>query len=183
MTWGDLERQISFKWLRPSTRLHVRPSQLEGKKFVVMGPFPIKFILAPFFCAHYGIFMVAHGAMIIGLLASTSSPSAGFFGEFKDAWNIWMWFALAGLFAGHCWDFCTDYVPLTIRQKTTSIFFFVAPYGRILVMHVVILAGAFFLLVLELPRMMALLLIALKTMMELIARKKMSTARGATDSD
>jgi hypothetical protein len=127
--------------------------------------------------------MLVHGAMIIGLLANTSPPSTGFFGEFKAAWDHWMWIALAGLFAGHCWDFFTDYLPLTIRQKTSSLFFFIAPYGRILIMHVVILAGAFFMLALGFPRLMALLLIALKGMMELFARKKMAAARGAADPE
>jgi hypothetical protein len=127
--------------------------------------------------------MVVHGVMIIGLLASTNSPSTSFLGEFKATWDTWMWFALAGLFAGHCWDFFTDYLPLTIQQKTSSIFFFVAPYARIIIMHVVVLAGAFFMLALGLPRMMALLLIAAKAILELVVRKKMATARGATQPD
>ena len=50
-----------------------------------------------------------------------------------------------------------------------------APYGRIVVMHLVIIVGGFLLISLGLPRLMAVLLVVAKTLMEL-ANKKLQRA-------
>ena len=124
--------------------------------------------------------MLVHGAFIFFLLGR-GFPEVEINGILSFVWHNWMWIALVGLFFEHAREFSADYLGKGENRKTTAIIQMIAPYGRIIVMHVVIIAGGFLLVFLRLPRLMAILLVVAKIMIEL-AKKRQQTARDLGDS-
>ena len=176
ITIKDIVDLIPMGWFWSRISSHVDPSQMEAIKVSLPGT--TKFLLVPFFCFHYGVFMFVHGALIVFLLGDGEAGfrAGGIPGTLTAAWHNWMWIGLAGLFFEHAREFSSEYLGTGKNRKTSAIFQMVAPYGRIVVMHVIIIAGGFFLVFFQLPRLMAIILVVAKTMME-ITKNNRQTAR------
>ena len=118
----------------------------------------LKFVLVPFFCVHYGIFTIGHGvfALIIANDIGFSSASA----KWSSAFLV--------LFVSHGMSFLGNWVLGGERSRTSPSAAMAHPYGRIVVLHVAVLGG-FFLITRYGgdPRNPALLLIGLKTLLDL----------------
>jgi len=149
--------------------------------------------LIPFFIVHYGMFMLVHLAFIVILLGtnlpfafgrgpvSIDNPvaeAAGFFHRF-DTWTIVTLIAAVGsLVFEHGWEFYRGYVQSgQFRTADVSAEMF-RPYARIVVLHLAILFGGFALVFLGLPRIMVVLLVILKTGLELRQRPRENRGDG-----
>ena len=149
-----------------------------------------KLFIIPFFCVHYGGFCAGHGFFLIHFfkIGSGSSP----FDNGNDWWGpfifiqlllsviakIWgskppgMIWAMIGLTVSHGISFVENYI---FRQeyKTSSMKKLMhQPYQRIVVMHIAIIAGSIFVMKLNSPLPLLIILILLKIFFDLYLHKK-----------
>lgn len=132
-------------------------------------PAALKFFLIPFFCVHYGMFCFVHG-VFLGLIAA---PGPDRFAGMFDVSAVLAvpgigWMALA-LLVSHGWSFAAHYLHGGERRRTTMQAEMARPYARILIMHVCVLFGGAAMIFFAAPAPAALLLLALKTAVDLRA--------------
>jgi hypothetical protein len=133
--------------------------------------------MAAFFTLHYGMFTAVHGAFVVALFGV---PELG-----RDAMNGGLaapalrmveslmadragWLAMLAVVAVQAvafvqWSIATRASPTPLKELMG------APYGRIMVLHVSLIAGAFLLQAFRSPVAGVLLLIALKLAYDLVA--------------
>lgn len=108
-----------------------------------------KLFLIPFFTVHYGGFCFVHGIFVFAMLGPKKSgggdggPSdnmGDWFSNFSDS-GI-KWFVLA-IIASHLFSFFHNYIGKGEFRKTTPPELMHSPYGRIVVLHLAIIFGAF----------------------------------------
>jgi len=150
-----------------------------------------KFFIIPFFCLHYGAFCGVHGLFLTVFfkIGESSSP----FPANQETWplhlvfiqilfnviaKIWanrppqMIWALLGLFISHGISFWENYI-LGQEYKTGSLNKLMhQPYQRIVVMHVAIIAGGIFVMQLDSPLPLLIILILFKIFFDLYLHKK-----------
>lgn len=129
--------------------------------------------LVPFFCVHFGLFMFVHGVFILALtdgMQGHFSPLRGIMASFDGG-------MLAGvgiLFISHGFSFVHNHLRRGERRmmgNNAPVLMFGA-YGRVVVMHLTLLFGAFLTMALGQPTAILLLLIVLKTAADLAAHAK-----------
>jgi len=146
-------------------------------------------IIAAFFLVHYGIFWLGHGFFVLllptmfglrsatldgglpGIDPTTGIPvfdpapvTAGGFGEI--AWSSVAIGAVA-LFLSHGLAFVLDYLAKGEYLRTSAPAEAVKPYGRVVVLHLTILIGAFAILLIGAPILLIAILVVLKTAFDL----------------
>ena len=149
-----------------------------------------KLFIIPFFCVHYGGFCAVHGFFLIHFfkIGARSSP----FDPSNDWWGplifiqlllsviakIWaskppeMIWAVIGLTISHGISFWENYI-LGQEYKTSSLKRLMhQPYQRIIVMHIAIIAGGIFVMKLNSPLPLLIILILLKIFFDLYLHKK-----------
>lgn len=137
----------------------------------------IKIFLLPFFTFHYGLFCLVHGVFVFVLLGKESMAAGrGLFpvipamtGKVLESGGLW---ALVALALSHVVSFVWHFLIGGEYRRTDVMTLMAAPYGRIVVLHVAILLGAFAIQALGSPLPMLLLLIAGKTGLDLIVHRK-----------
>ena len=150
----------------------------------------MKLFFIPFFCVHYGGFCAVHGYFLIHFfkIGTGSSP----FDTGNDWWGpfvfvqllfsviakLWvnkppeMLWALIGLFLSHGISFVENFIigkeykTLTLEKLMSQ------PYQRIIVMHIAIIAGGIFVMKLNSPMPLMIILILLKIFFDLHLHKK-----------
>lgn len=138
-----------------------------------------KLFTVPFFIIHYGGFCAGHGIFMISLFApkSVSAPDVG--GFLPDPMGIvlliqqqGLWIAVVALAASHGFSFLFNFFGRgEYRNAEVSKLMF-APYGRIIVLHVVILFGGFVVMTLDSPLIALLMLVILKIILDVAAHVK-----------
>jgi hypothetical protein len=151
-------------------------------------PHPIshlgKLFLISFFAAHYGAFTAVHGIFVLAIFNKSidfepvqgkSWPCIFVFLQMlinvaKNMYSIipsQMKFAVAALFLSHGLSFVYNYIGkgeyLTAKGQNLM----AAPYGRVIVMHVTILAGGFLAMALGSPAALLTVLVILKTIVDI----------------
>lgn len=108
-----------------------------------------KFFMIPFFTFHYGMFCFVHGIFVFALLGGksgqmmTGSPFAMIGKMLPSAFaSGGAWFALAIIFS-HLFSFFTNYIGKGEFRRSSAPGLMGAPYGRIVVLHIAIILGAF----------------------------------------
>lgn len=129
----------------------------------------------PFFVVHYGIFWFGHGLVVFLLPAMARAASAPDLAEATDP------FALAGvepsvvlsaagvLLVSHLVSFWRNFVRRREYLRVSPTAQMAAPYGRVIVMHLTILAGGFLSLAIGSPIGALVILVVLKTALDLRA--------------
>ena len=153
------------------TTINGRPITGNGKGFLI-----------PFFLVHYGIFWVVHGVFVLTFAAFASfdgapgaiaiDPSgppdlgvASSAATGPDPGAIL--FAAFALFIGHGASFLFNYVGRREYLRVSAAGQMFAPYGRLVILHLTILLGAFAIMVIGAPVGAIAVLVALKTAMDL----------------
>ena len=144
-----------------------------------------KLFMIPFFTVHYGGFTAVHGVFV---LAFFKQDAAGF-NPFPagDTWPCFfvfvqllfnvigqaisilppnMLYAIAGLFVSHGISFGYNYFYKGERDRTNLKKLMGQPYGRIVVLHIAVLFGGFLTMVLGSPIGVLLILVLLKTIID-----------------
>ena len=126
-------------------------------------PLPSRLFLIGFFLVHYGLFTFVHGVFVFQLFLHQNmnlDTLAAFFGQHGPM------LAVAGMMAAHGGRFVTDLSDGTLArltpQKAMS-----EPYGRIVVLHLVVIGSGFLLEMVPMPVVGLVLLTLVKTMMDI----------------
>jgi hypothetical protein len=90
-----------------------------------------KVVLIPFFLVHYGIFMAVHLAFLLSVFGRPVIPA------------IELGLTAAALFASHGFSYVTYYLLRGENLHASPASEMPRPYGRIVVMHLTLLLGAF----------------------------------------
>jgi hypothetical protein len=121
----------------------------------------------PFFCVHYGMFTFVHGVIIIQIFGGGSGfPHVETFLRIVRE-NHLEW-AIFGFVIGHGISFVMNFLLNGEYQRTSAGNLFIQPYARVVVLHVAILLGGVLMMFLNSPKAGLLLLVALKTVIDLL---------------
>jgi len=127
-----------------------------------------------FFIFHYGLFTLGHGIFVMEFTGNAtvdeSSLGAFFFGPFKTLFiDRAVWLTLGGLTLSHIislllnWFGRGEYKTKTPSQQMK------APYGRVFILHIVIIFGAALVIKAGSPLPALILLVVLKIVIDLIS--------------
>lgn len=130
-----------------------------------------KFFIIPFFCVHYGMFTFIHGVFVVVLFGGGMQHGGSpfdmletFCGTVREDHLGW---AILGLIISRGISFVTNYLGKGEYKNVTAPLLMIQPYGRIVVLHIAIIGGGFLVMALKSPTLGLLLLIVLKTMLDL----------------
>jgi len=136
----------------------------------------IKLFFVPFFTVHYGGFCLGHGMFILVLLGGAmggvgNAPPTSLEDGMEAIVDLLfsgtgLLFALA-LLASHLFSFFVNYIGKGEYRRTVVPVLMFAPYSRIIVLHIAILAGGFAIAALGSPKFMVLLLVIGKIIIDL----------------
>jgi hypothetical protein len=110
-----------------------------------------------FFIIHYSAFMFGHGLFIFELFSPV---------EIKATTVL---LAVVSLTISHGYSFITNYIGRKENEKVSISEQMVAPYSRIMVMHVTIIFCAFIINLFSTARVILILLIVLKVVIDVVA--------------
>lgn len=158
--WSPLQLLLLY-WLENVVVGVVNFAKLRGYERHGHSP-PSPFRLSSFFAMHYGLFTLVHGifAVVIGTVLVPASVTATTGHDWLSFWG-----AVLALSVIHLGDYLrwNETQGWTRASADAQMF---APYGRILVMHLTILGGAFILIQFQAPVAYIALLAVLKTFIE-----------------
>ncbi len=106
-------------------------------------------IVPLFFLVHYGGFMAGHGMVILIMYSSQFEdpgiidPMEFYFLKFLLEFS---WIAVVALFASHLWSFITNFLGSVEKKRLTVRDAMAMPYRRMIITHVALLVGGFFLM-------------------------------------
>lgn len=130
-------------------------------------------LMGAFFTVHYGLFTAVHGVFVamlfgreagIGMDGGLSGPLGRMFGWLLvDHETVIAIVAIVALHAAAL----VRWIMQRVAGEAASENLMAAPYGRIMVLHVALIVGAFLMFSLKLPQAAVLLLVALKLLYDL----------------
>lgn len=135
-----------------------------------------KIFMIPFFCVHYGMFTLVHGIFILVFFGGYNQHGS-IMPSFSDVFNLigtlQIGTAVLALLLSHTISFITNYIGAG-QYKTAQLADLMAqPYGRVVILHLTILLGGFLVMALGSPVIGLILLISLKTFVDLKAHLKL----------
>lgn len=124
-----------------------------------------KVFAIPFFAVHYGMFTFVHGIFVVvlfggGMIESLDNPGVPMFRHALAAADV-TWGAVA-LIVSHGFSFVWNYVGKGEYREATLEALMKQPYGRVVVLHLVILVSGFVVMALGMPMVGLVLLVVLK---------------------
>lgn len=168
---GTLPRQALR---RPPEAQAIGPSQMAVSPVTLSkAHHGLKLFLIPFFAFHYGMFCLVHGVFVFTLLGQATVLRGGRGGPFEEMSHQLPeilanggYFFVAAVAGSHLWSFFANFIWRGEYRLTTAMHQMAAPYGRIVVLHIAILAGAFAIAALGSPLPLLALLIAGKIVLD-----------------
>jgi len=128
----------------------------------------LKLFMVPFFIVHYGIFTTVHGVFVMSIFgdapAKVSQTPAAFY-HAVQATGIGA--AALALLLSHGVSFMLNYIGQGQYRTAVLPVLMMRPYGRVMVLHVVILLGGFLVQLAGSPVPALALLVVLKTGLDL----------------
>jgi hypothetical protein len=121
---------------------------------------------AGFFAMHYGIFTAVHGAFVFVLFGPDGTAGGGD----PEAYRA-IFFALLALTGSHLLSFFVNYIGGREYEVVTVDELMLAPYGRVVALHVTILIGAFLVEALGQPVAALVLLVLIKIGVDVVAHR------------
>lgn len=124
--------------------------------------------LIPFFMVHYGMFCFVHGIFVM-VLGQGGMPRGGFdpFNGLVNQFSGALLWPVLGLAVSHGVSFFQNYIGKGEYKDRTAGAQMFAPYGRIVILHVVILFGGFVVMLLKSPLPLLILLVLIKIVIDL----------------
>lgn len=129
-----------------------------------------KVFLIPFFCVHYGMFTLVHGVFVFGLFGGGFKQWSGFptpHTVLDAVRQTGLGWGVAALIASHGFSFFHNYLAGGEYRRVGLPQLMMQPYGRVVVLHLAILGGGFLVMALGSPVPALVLLIVLKTAIDL----------------
>lgn len=138
-----------------------------------------KLFMVLFFCVHYGMFTAVHGVFVFTLFGQGRYRVDGLDAlvpAARAADDYGLWVPLAVLFASHFFSFAWNYFYRGEFRSAKLTKLMVAPYSRVVVLHVAIILGGIAAMALGSPLWALLVLVALKVGLDLKAHVKEHSA-------
>lgn len=128
-----------------------------------------KLLVTLVFCIHYGIFTTVHGVFVVVMFGGTPDDltSIGPSLMWHEITSNQLQWVIVPLVVSHAFSFLENYVAKGEYRTTTLSQAMNAPYSRVVVLHITILLGGFLVMSLGDPVIGVVLLVALKTIMDL----------------
>jgi hypothetical protein len=138
--------------------------------------------LPVFFLVHYGGFMFGHFMVLLFMYANSFADSDGVAGP-ADYYRIvtenLSWVALIALFVSHGWSFIENFMGNREYDRITPGQAMALPYRRMIITHVALLVGGFFLIETGQPMGGLVLLILMKIALDLVFHRREHKRLGA----
>lgn len=130
-----------------------------------------KAFIIPFFMFHYGMFCFVHGIFVMALFGGKTHGGGDMSLNALAAAvrTTGIGWALAALVASHAFSFFHNYIGGGEYRRVNPVMLMAAPYGRVVVLHIAIIGAGFLLLALDAPIAGLVLLVVLKTALDLRA--------------
>jgi hypothetical protein len=131
-----------------------------------------KAFLIPFFCFHYGMFTLVHGIFVLAIFggwSSQGSTALGLHTPLAAVRQTGLGWAVAALVASHGFSFFHNYLAGGEYRRVGLPQLMFQPYSRVIVLHIAIIGGAFLVMALGSAVPALILLITLKTIVDLAA--------------
>ena len=124
--------------------------------------------IAGFFCFHYGIFWLVHGLFVFTFLPLMTGATFGVESAFGAAERDWSLLLVAGggLAVSHVGSFVLNFLGRREYLRESPAAMMAAPYGRLVILHLTILAGGLGVLVIGAPLGALLALVGVKTVLD-----------------
>lgn len=148
-------------------------------------------VAVPFFIGHFGGFMTGHFLLIYALfLRGNSAGWTPGVGAELSAIFIPIWTSIAALFISHGISFYTNFLGQREYEGASVSGLMTTPYNRVIVMHLTLILGGWIILLIGMPAGALVVLVVLKTAVDLqahrrehtVAASKSSATRGARTS-
>ena len=140
----------------------------------------IKVFLIPFFVVHYGMFTMVHGMFVFALFGPGNTGFPTPTAVFSALRGAGIWYAALAIVASHGFSFVHNFLAGGEFRRASPQQLMSQPYARVVVLHITIIAGGFAITALGQPLFALLILIALKTAIDLRAhlaeRRKLGAA-------
>lgn len=131
--------------------------------------------LPAFFLIHYGGFMFGH-FMLLFAMYSSHAAGAGQSAEPADYYSMVIenlnWIAVVALFISHGWSFVENYMGKREYENLRPGAAMALPYRRVMITHVALLAGGFFLVERGQPLVGLVLLVLLKIILDVTFHRR-----------
>jgi len=142
--------------------------------------------LSAFFTLHYGMFTVVHGVFVVMLFGQPELgvSMSGLFGPLVRMVDYLLadreaWFAAVGITLLQATAFFRWTIASRAHPAVLPALMF-APYGRIMILHVTVIASGLLVAMLKLPVLGALLLVGLKLVFDIVAVNSGGVTAGPT---
>lgn len=126
----------------------------------------VKAFIIPFFMVHYGMFCYGHGTAVVGIF-SDHGLRDGILDAVPPLAHYAFWTAVAGISLSHLFSYVVNFLGKGEYKRTGLATLMKRPYGRIVVMHLTIIVGAAFVMWLDNPLPMLIVLVVAKTSLDL----------------
>lgn len=132
-----------------------------------------KLFMVPFFCVHYGMFTLAHGAFVIDLFdQEPAHRGLDYWKDIPEFITAPLALSLAALAVSHLYSFFANYIGRGEWRTATVGEMMARPYGRIIVLHITIILGGMLAMALGSPVGLLLVLVLLKTITDLAMHER-----------
>ncbi len=134
----------------------------------------LSIIMVPFFVVHYGAFLSGHLVFIFALFSPDEMSFSGFFPppDLLIPQIMKVWPAFLGISLSHGISFFYNFIGKKEFRRSSPEKQMMAPYGRIILMHLTIIFGGWLILALGAPILALALLIVLKIFSDVRAHHK-----------
>lgn len=138
--------------------------------------------LGVFFCFHYGMFCTVHGVFVNALFNTVPDRDGDVFALVHALLTTPALASCVLLLAlSHGWSFAAHVLGTPAEARETDLRkIMMRPYGRMIVMHVAILAGGFAVMALDTPVTALIVLIVLKIGIDLLMHNRANLPRAET---
>ena len=153
-----------------STDYNVTILGIEQKSFGKTSTILIKIFLIPFFCFHYGGFMIGHLVFIL-VIPNILNQSASYQLILSGIIPLIL-ISIISLFISHGISFYTNFVKKREYERASIHQLTISPYKRIIVMHITLIAGSFIIAFTKMPVFTMAFFIIIKTIVDLNAHNK-----------
>lgn len=130
-----------------------------------------RFFMIPFFILHYGMFCFGHLSAIQAIFGDYEghrSLQDIFFGmPISEAVASPLWIGIAAITISHLFSFFSNFIGAGEYQRTSLAQLMQRPYGRVIALHIAIIAGGALVQFLGAPVIMLIVLVVVKTAMDL----------------
>ncbi len=141
-----------------------------------IGAIPLRLFMSVFFTVHYGGFTVGHGFIVLTLFLQQDLPGrveldTETLAFMTEQLELLFWPGVV-LFVSHLISLITNYYAGGEYRRTSIGELMSKPYGRVVILHVTIIIGGMIAMALGQPLPALILLIVLKTVVDLAAHRR-----------